>query len=123
MTDSRDLPIKGEGVDDALHDLLGSAALPRMHVGFEQRLERAIADDAPKRRAARTARIVLWSYWVVATLVTVAIGWYVRDSFGPGPGLWISLGGAVCLIFAVLSFCLLASVPAIHRNRKRTFGR
>ncbi len=123
MIEPRDQLTKDEAIDSALRDLLGPAARPQMHGGFEQRLERAIAIEAPKRRKARIARLLLWSYWIIASLASVAIGWYVRDSFGPGAGLWISVGGGASLLFGVLAFCLLAWAPTFPRAGARLLNR
>ncbi|MCZ6506889.1 MAG: hypothetical protein O7A98_08545, partial [Acidobacteria bacterium] len=109
-----------DSVEQALQDLFGATARPRLRTGFDRRLARAIEVDDGGRRRGRGVRRIMGAYWSVAALVSTGIVWRLGDEL-TGPGLWVGIGGVVTLTFAVLAFSLLAPLPATlwraHRRR------
>ena len=100
-----------ELTDRALRDLLGPTAPPALRRGFDRRLTRAIEADRERRRAPRGLRRIMWAYWTVTILASSAILWRAGNPLMTGSGLWIGIGGAASLAFAVLCFSILAPLP------------
>jgi hypothetical protein len=110
-------PVSNEQVDRSLRDLLGSTPPPQLHQGFDRRLARAIEEDRTKGRNARRVHRIMWGYWTVAALISIAIVWRLGSPLPAGPGLWLGIGGAVSLTFAALSFVILTPLPLKSRRR------